>query len=71
MGTLTGDGFALRVARHLHSSTRDRVMHDYSDVTEWIVVGALLWALWIAATARGLRRRRALVLSWPSAPRSS
>jgi membrane-associated phospholipid phosphatase len=62
VGTLTGDGFALRVARHLHSHTLDRVLHDYSDVTEWIVVGALLWTLWIVATTRGRRRRRALVL---------
>jgi membrane-associated phospholipid phosphatase len=62
VGTLTGDGFGLRVARHLHSRTRDRVMHDYSDVTEWIVAAAMLWALWIAVTARGPRRRHAIVL---------
>jgi membrane-associated phospholipid phosphatase len=61
-GTLPGDGFALRVARHVHSRKLDRLMHGWSDVSELVVAVSMLFALWIAGTARGPTRRRALVL---------
>jgi membrane-associated phospholipid phosphatase len=60
--TLPGDNLVLRVARALHHRKLDRVMHDYSDLSELIVAIALLCAAWIAVTSRGQRRRRALVL---------
>ena len=60
--TLPGDNLVLRVARALHHRKLDRVMHDYSDLSELIVGIALLCAAWIAVANRGPRRRRALVL---------
>ena len=60
--TLPGDNLVLRVARALHHGKLDRVMHDYSDLSEVIVGIALLCAAWIAVANRGPRRRRALVL---------
>ena len=60
--TLPGDALVLRFARAVHHRKLDRAMHGLSDLSELIVAVAMLFAAWIAVTARGPRRRRALVL---------